>query len=183
MEEERPAPAPDGGPTHAQREFLRHVSLIRGFLVGLLADLDAADDVLQEVFVTVSEKAAEFEPGSDFLAWVRTIARLKVFEHWRAGTRAPRPFAPEVIEALVESAPADEQDFSELIEALRQCLGVLARVARRILELRYTGRLGSREIAARIGWRPAAVDVALSKARRALRDCVRRKLGLARGEP
>ena len=171
-----------GGSMHVQQEFLRRVSAIRGFLVGLLADLDTADDVLQEVFLTVTEKAVEFEPGSDFMAWVRAIARLKVLEHWKASSRAPRPFATEVVEALVASAPGTEQDFSERRGALRDCLARLARTARRILELRYTDRLSSREIAERLAWKPQAVDVALSKARRFLRDCVRRTLGLARGQ-
>lgn len=166
-----------------QQEFLKHASFIRGFLVGLLADLDAAEDVLQEVFLAATEKAADFQIGSNFLAWVQAIARFKALEHYRSRAMGPKSFAPEVVEVLASSAPTDEEDFSERQAALRRCLQALAHKARMVLEFRYGGGLGSREIARRIGWRPAAVDVALSKARRFLRECVRRRLGLARIAP
>jgi hypothetical protein len=35
---------------------------------------------VQEVFLTVTAKAADFQPGTTFLAWAKSIARLKILE-------------------------------------------------------------------------------------------------------
>jgi len=165
---------PDHHVAAVQRLFLKHVSVVRGFIVGLVFDLDAADDVLQEAFLTVTAKAATFVPGTDFLAWVHQIARLKALEYWRKRRRSERPFAPEVFEALAAAAFFKSEEAAEHAErrsALRECLKKLGAKARRILELRYTDRMSPREIARTVSWKRSAVDVALSKARRFLREC------------
>ena len=69
-----------GGPRTAVEEvqglFLRHAGVLRGFVLGLLPDANRAEDVFQELFLTVTRKAADFRPGTNFLAWARSIARL-----------------------------------------------------------------------------------------------------------
>src|SRR5262245_65378843 len=87
-----------------QRLFLRHSGVLRGFILGLLPDHNRAEDVFQEVFLTVTRKAAEFVPGSNFLAWARSIARLKVLEACRSWSHAPHLLEPEALEALIDSA-------------------------------------------------------------------------------
>jgi DNA-directed RNA polymerase specialized sigma24 family protein len=39
-----------------QRLFLRHMGLLRGFVLGLVPDFDHAEDVFQEVFLTITHK-------------------------------------------------------------------------------------------------------------------------------
>src|SRR5271166_2500716 len=91
-----------------QRLFLRHAGLLRGFILGLLPDHNRAEDVFQEVFLTVTRKADEFRPGSNFLAWARSIARLKVLEQCRSMQNGPHLLDPEALEAVI--AIADEAD-------------------------------------------------------------------------
>ena len=69
-----------------QKQFLLNSSLIHGFIYSLYPSAEA-DDLLQEVFLVVTEKAEEFRPGTDFLAWVRKVARYKVLEHCGLRTR------------------------------------------------------------------------------------------------
>src|SRR4051812_41613851 len=100
-----PAPQPNQQAVEeVQRLFLRHAGVLRGFILGLLPDHNHAEDVFQEVFLTVTRKADEFTPGTNFLAWARTVARLKVLEAWRASRSSPHPLSPEAMEALIESA-------------------------------------------------------------------------------
>ena len=45
---------------------------------------DAAEDVHQETWIAISRNAAEFDPGrASFPAWLFTIARRKVWDHFR----------------------------------------------------------------------------------------------------
>ena len=158
-----------------QRLFLRHSSLLRGFVLGLLPDHARAEDVFQEVFLTVTHKAEDFRPDTNFAAWARAIARLKVLEQYERDRSAPRPLSPQAIEALVASAP-DVEDFgAPLKKALGTCVEEVAPRAREILQLRYERGLPPPEIAARLSWTVDAVHVSLARARKFLRDCVQRK--------
>jgi RNA polymerase sigma-70 factor (ECF subfamily) len=159
-----------------QRLFLRHASLLRGFIAGLVPDFDAAEDVLHETFLTATAKAGEFASGSDFPAWARAIARLKALEHLREHRAAAPSLSPRTLELLADSAPEDTAAWAGRREALARCLREVAPQARRILELRYVEGLRPPEIAARVSWQVGAVHVALSRARRFLRDCAGRRL-------
>jgi DNA-directed RNA polymerase specialized sigma24 family protein len=59
--------------------FLRHADALHGYVVGLAGgDTGLADDVVQEVFLVVSRRAADFRQDADFLCWIRGIARNTV---------------------------------------------------------------------------------------------------------
>src|SRR3954467_6343161 len=100
-----PAPHPSQQAVEeVQRLFLRHAGVLRGFILGLLPDHNRSEDVFQEVFLTVTRKAHEFRPGSNFLAWARSIARLKVLEHRRSTQGGPHLLDPEALEAVIAVA-------------------------------------------------------------------------------
>jgi RNA polymerase sigma-70 factor (ECF subfamily) len=85
---------------------------IRRLLGG--AQADAAEDVHQETWIAISRNAAGFDPAkASFAAWLFTVARHKVFDHFRrlkvavlagaaedgAMLQAPDP-APSPLEAV-----------------------------------------------------------------------------------
>src|SRR5436309_2001473 len=135
----QPAPHPhQQAVEEVQRLFLRHAGVLRGFILGLLPDHNRAEDVFQEVFLMVTRKAGEFVSGTNFLAWARSIARLKVLEACRASRNTPHPLDPDALEALIESAEDLDDSWAGRREALAKCLDQLAPRAREILELRYS---------------------------------------------
>jgi RNA polymerase sigma-70 factor (ECF subfamily) len=162
-----------------QRQFLGQAGVLRGFILGLLPDPNRAEDVFQELFLTVTRKAEDFRPGSNFLAWARSIARLKVLEQVRASKDGPRLLGPEALEALMASAAQAEANWDDRREALARCIEQLAPRAREILELRYSeAHLPPPAIAEKLSWSVNAVHVALSRARKFLQECTRRRLSL-----
>ena len=64
--------------TAVQQLFVRHQSKVRSVALALTADFAAAEDVVQETFLTVTAKACDFDLDTNFLAWACAIARLKV---------------------------------------------------------------------------------------------------------
>ncbi|MEP6667692.1 MAG: sigma-70 family RNA polymerase sigma factor [Chthoniobacter sp.] len=157
-----------------QMLFVQHTAALRGFVHALMPDFGRADDIVQETFLTVTKKAGDFEPGTNFLGWVCSIARFKVME---AGRRAQRSttLSPDIIESLCACEPEPEAS-DERLRHLSACLQKLAPQARQAVEMRYQQAHKPAEIARRLGWGAESVYVALSRARALLRECVARKL-------
>jgi len=158
-----------------QQLFVRHQSAVRAFAIALTGDFAAADDVVQETFLTVTAKAADFESETNFVAWACAIARLKVLENRRAARR----FSPAVVESLAASIPAAElgPDLGQQwLPLLLDCLKRLPPRARELIRLRYFLERGPSEIAVALGRSAGGVNTALLKARDALRDCMAAKL-------
>lgn len=160
-----------------QKLFLQNAVALRGFILGLVRQPEAADDVLQEVFVVVSQQAVVFRPDGNFLAWARGIARNKVFDYYRRNRSAPRLVDEELLELLAIAAEERVDEWAERRAALAQCIQQLAPRARQILELRYADQpFAPPQIADRLGWTVNAVHVALTRARKFLQECTRHAL-------
>ncbi|NBT12597.1 MAG: sigma-70 family RNA polymerase sigma factor [Planctomycetia bacterium] len=158
-----------------QQLFVRHQSAVRAFAIALTGDFAAAEDVVQETFLTITAKAADFEAETNFVAWACAIARLKALENRRAARR----FSPAVVESLADSIPAAElgPDLGQQwLPLLLDCLKRLPPRARELIRLRYFLEQGPREIATALGRTAGGVNTALLKARDALRDCMAAKL-------
>ena len=71
---------PDSGPSE---EFVRLFTQVQRALylsiMPMVRSPSDAEEVLQEANVVILNKWRQFQPGSNFLAWCRAIARLEVF--------------------------------------------------------------------------------------------------------
>ena len=160
-----------------QMLFVRHTDRIEGFIFALLPDFSASKDLLQETFLTVSAKAADFRAGSDFLAWARAIARNKVLKHFEQTKRSPDSLEAPVLEILADDAARMDEGWEPHRQALTTCLDRLTPRLREIVQLSYSqGSPAPREIARRISWTAGAVRVALARARKFLHVCVQQSL-------
>jgi RNA polymerase sigma-70 factor (ECF subfamily) len=150
---------------------------VAAYLGALLRDGNAADDLLQEVAITLWRKYAEYDPARPFLSWAIGMARLEVLAARRAAGRSIIAYHSELLDAVGAEfvAAADEAD--EIREALRGCLQGLGGRAMRLLRLRYEEALKPQAIAARMDIQVNAVRVALHRARAALERCIGRRIG------
>jgi RNA polymerase sigma-70 factor (ECF subfamily) len=161
----------NGRSSLAQQLFVTYSPQLRAYALALAGDFAAADDVVQEAFLTVTAKAADFQPGSNFLAWARAIVRHKVQENRRTSRR----FSSAVLDSLAASATPD--NFQEYrIDVVMNCMDELPPKARELVRLRYFCDHGPTEIADMLGRTINGVNNGLLKARNAIRDCVERKL-------
>jgi RNA polymerase sigma-70 factor (ECF subfamily) len=155
-----------------QQLFLRHERAIRAFAFGLTRDFPATDDVVQETFLTITSKASQFIPGTDFPAWACTIARLKVLECRRATRRFPGGLVESLALSFTPVQPEDDH-----LQAVLACLEKLPARARAIMQMRYLSEQAPAEIARQLNRSANGVRVALAKAREMLRACVGKRLG------
>ena len=82
----------------------------------------------------------------------------------------------ELLDLVSDTAVSLSEELDARRSHVRACLELFGRSARRLVELRYSKSLRIPEIAARLGKTARAVEMMLVRARRALRDCVDRKL-------
>ena len=167
--------------TAVQGLFLQYQPAVRGYILSMIPDFSLAEDVMQETFIVVTKKAASFELGTSFPAWVKTIARFKALEAIRANHPRTEFLSEEVIEALGAERGGFMENTEERLALLNECINELAPQAKRSIILRYRNDHMPPEIAGLMGCTIQSVNVTLSRARAFLRECVTRKL--AAGPP
>lgn len=177
-----PNPTPEPGPGAGPRgEFVVLLTssqrMLYAYIVTLLGQPGSAEDVLQSVNLKVWEKADQFEPGTNFGAWVRQIAYRTVQEHWRS-TRRGQSLRARL--RLIECAHEHYQRNNELQEerqsALEYCISLLPDHQRRWIDRRYRENKPVSEIAADKGCSAASVAQALYRVRMLLRRCIERRV-------
>jgi len=93
---------------------------------------------------------------------------------------------PAVLGRLDEAAARTESvhampDYADLRQSiLRDCMKSLPDRSRKLLDLKYADGRNSRHIAKSTGMQVGAIDMMLSRLRRALQDCMTRKLSSVR---
>jgi RNA polymerase sigma-70 factor (ECF subfamily) len=117
--------------------YQRTSAKLFGIILRILIERTEAEDVLQEVYVTIWRKAAEFDPArASPVTWTATIARNRAIDRLRA--RSSRPSAPleEAAEVRDTSPGADV-----LIDADREAARLNAALAQ--LEPRHAAAIRS----------------------------------------
>lgn len=156
-----------------QQLFVHEISALRGMLWALVPDRHRLDDIVQETFLTVTRKATDFQPGTNFRAWLFAIARYKVLHSLRERT-LEHALAPDVIEVLFAELP-DTDDFDDRLLHLRACVEQLSKQPKRMLHLRYQDGLSIADVADRMGRRVNSIKVMLSRVRSTLRGCIEKR--------
>src|ERR1700689_357892 len=117
--------------------FARHHVRIYRFILRLMRDEMAAEDVISEVFLDVWRQASRFEGRSAVSTWLIAIARFKALSMLRK--RREEELDDEAAEAIEE--PSDNPEIAvakqDKGEKLRQCLGALSPEHREIIDLVY----------------------------------------------
>ena len=161
---------------HVQTLFVKHMPRVRAFVFSLMPDISKVDDIMQDVFLTVTAKASDFQEGTNFLAWVFAIARFRVLKSMNKMDKAFLPLSEDVLNALAEDYREPEADQDRRLALLELCMKKLAPQARRMIKLRYHGALKAAAIAKKLGVSVNGVSVLLSRSRSMLRLCIERQL-------
>lgn len=132
--------------------FLRHAPLVH-HLASQSLGADSAEDIVQDVFLTVWRKAASFDPGrGSFRSWLLQIAHFRILNELRRRSRRPM-IDPEADAKAIEewesdgSGPAEEawQEFRR--QAVRAAVGRLPPAQRRALGLAFFEQLTHDQVA------------------------------------
>jgi RNA polymerase sigma-70 factor (ECF subfamily) len=167
-------------------EFVAGRHNLFAFIQGCIRNPHESEDIFQEVWVRFSRALAEGAEIRDQAKWCRGTARNLILHYWRDRRKAAVPADEELLD-LADLAFAEQsanQDYWRARqEALTECIQELPERAQNLLRLKYEHGLPANEVAGRLRQTSAAVLMALSRLRRALRDCAQKKLKLQGLQP
>lgn len=149
---------------------------VMAFIRSVTPQLADAEDILQETARQIAERFDEYDPQRPFGPWAMGVAKYKVMEWRRRQKKAAMLFDEEAIEAIHFSYTDRKVDWRETGRAIDHCLQKASPAAEKLLVMRYLEDLKPAEIARETRTTANSVSVRLSRARDALRDCLRRRL-------
>jgi RNA polymerase sigma-70 factor (ECF subfamily) len=178
----------------------RYVDAVYAAANRLTSDRQVAEEVVQETFLALWNRAELFDPAIGSLAaWLHTIARNRTVDRLRAAGRRPNliPLSSATGEdeqagaaldrlvasgtviggARVGSGPEGELAATELRQVLRDALAELPDAERTAIVLAYREELTQTEIAERLGWPLGTVKTRTRRALLRLRGALAEELG------
>jgi RNA polymerase sigma-70 factor (ECF subfamily) len=159
-----------GSREHFDKLYDAYFPRVYRFALKRLRDPGEAEDVTQEVFVTVFRALHTFQGDSSLLVWIFGITRNKVNRRFRR----PRPRL-ESIEGDALEVPNEEASTDQTVDARRildRCQHAienqLTPLQRRIFHLKHLRRQSIRTIAGSLGKSEDAIKANLYRMRRAI---------------
>ena len=152
---------------------------VRAWIVSRCPPGGDADDVAQQTFVAAFKRIDEYEVGTDFRAWLFTIARYQLMAECTRLKRMADYHSRYVPHALSQELDRRTEGVAEeptRLTHLRECLKQVEGNARDVLDWRYAKELPLAEIAQRSNRSVGAIKKHLFVLRQKLHDCIEQKL-------
>jgi RNA polymerase sigma-70 factor (ECF subfamily) len=183
----------------------RHADGIFAAAVRLCGDRGVAEEVVQETFLALWNRAELFDPDTASLgSWLHAIGRNRTVDRLRAAGRRPTlvPIAPaaageqledDVLDRLATGSvvvagrpspdPESNAASGELRATLRDAIATMPEPERLVILLAYQEELSQTEIADRLGWPLGTVKTRTRRALARLREILADELGPSSLEP
>jgi len=178
----------------------RYATAIFAAVYRLTSHRGTAEEVVQETFLTLWNRAETFDPGTGSLpSWLHAIARNRAIDRLRASGRrptliglasiaAPDEDPSQALERLAvrgsvvagsapSAGPEDAVEAASIREALQAAVAAMPDDERTVILLAYQDDLSQSEIAERLGWPLGTVKTRTRRALLHLRVAIGHDLG------
>lgn len=134
----------------------RHAQTVYNLIMRIVREQTAAEDLLQESFWQVWEKASTFEGSGVAGAWIYRIARNKSLDHLRRQKTRPAPTQKPISDTIGLGEPAKNVNLTSVEieveqtlqrERVQNALASIPPEQRQCLELAYFDGMSQRQIA------------------------------------
>ena len=196
-----------GDATALAQLYDRHADAVFRVAFRRLGDRQLAEEVLQDTYLTLWNRAELFDPAAgSLIAWLSTIARNRAIDRHRARLRRsafPMGLAwssddgdPDSAERVLGAGtlltsgmgrasddPQGAVDQAERRAEIGAALGSLPELEREVLRLAYYEELSQTEIATRLGWPLGTVKTRTRRALYRLRAALTHEVALGSPSP
>ena len=145
-----------------------------GIILRILKRRDLADEVLQEVYVKIWERAGDYDPvQASPITWMAAIARNRALDE----VRRSRPTVPDDLpEALNVPDPgllaSDRIEMTDDYRRMERCLSALDADRQSLVRLAYLEGWSREQLAQRFGAPVATIKTWLHRSLKQLKDCL-----------
>lgn len=154
-----------------------HQSALRLYVASLLPGESRAADVAQLANATIWKKRGNFELGTNFKAWIFSIARYEVLSFRKRQARDSRlVFSEELEDIIADELPALANDLDDRHAALQGCLEDLKPADQELIRHRYFQTTSLKDYSDQIGRSVGSLKVTLFRLRNRLQACIESKL-------
>ena len=158
-----------------QRLVQRCDRLVCSLAMSVLRDLDASEEVAQQVFIYIWQHLGELREPSSFLPWVRQITRSRALNYIRDHKLNQRVGGDDADELLADFVDPDANPEAwhgreQQSQLLSQFLDALPADSRDLVLLFYREEQNSQQVADLLGMTEANVRKKLQRIREALKE-------------
>ncbi len=144
---------------------------IYSFVMRKISDIDAAEDLVSDIFLKVAANIDRFDPDKACIStWLYTIANNTVLDYYRT-RKVHEPIPDEngsegmMPEALVDTRDIESEIIAnEELEELANALEHISVRSRDVIVLHYYGNMTLKDVAQRMGMSYANVKIVHKKA-------------------
>lgn len=155
---------------------------VTGIALAIVKDLDASEEVAQDVFIYIWQQLATLREPASFLPWVRQMTRHRSYNYLR-DNKVKQKVLGEEAESLLENFADPAASMQDLLEREQQqiimqdFISQLPEDSREIVLLYYREEQSSQQVADLLGLSDANVRKKLSRVREQLKDSLLARYG------
>ena len=163
----------DGNRTAMHILYCRHNVRVYRFILRIVRDATAAEDLVSQVFLDVWRTAGQFQGRSQVSTWLLSIARFKALTAMRQ--RRFEDIDQEDVRQIPDDCdtPETSLDRSDTSAILRACVQKLSPAHREIINLVYYHEKSVEEVGQIIGIPQSTVKTRMFYARKQLADLLK----------
>jgi RNA polymerase sigma-70 factor, ECF subfamily len=135
-----------------------------------------AEDILQETKLRLWRDFSTFQPGTDFPAWARTVARYVIRAHFKSNQRKPLCLSSEVEDLILGDLASAPSRPDIRLETLVDCAKRLSAEAMFLMRRCYIDKRTIKDVAAELGRSLPGTYKAISRIRQQLFECVQDRM-------
>lgn len=146
-----------------------------GIVLRILKRRDVAEDVLQDVYIKIWERAADYQSGRGAaITWLAAIARNRALDEVRRGSRTvSAEDTPEIEDIAADTPlPLAAREEQEEYQRLMRCLDRLEPPRKQMILQAYVNGASREALAARFGHPVATVKTWLRRGLEAVKGCL-----------